>query len=75
MSSNRPTPGEGERSRSPNRRPAPRLSKKKMAALVEEATVDCYSESEQATGLFTMIDDHLSTPFQATVRKQIEGKK
>ena len=35
--------------------------------MVEEATVDCYNESEQATGLFTMIEEHLGVPFETTV--------
>ena len=47
--------------------PPQRLSRKKLAELVEEAIIDCYGEAEQATGLFTMIDEHLSTPFRATV--------
>jgi hypothetical protein len=41
--------------------------KARLDALVEEATVDCYNESEQATGLFTMIDEHLAVPFETTV--------
>jgi len=35
--------------------------------LVEDATVDCHNESEQATGLFTMIEEHLALPFQTDV--------
>ncbi|HYB23950.1 MAG TPA: calcium-binding protein [Solirubrobacteraceae bacterium] len=35
--------------------------------LIGQATVDCYNESEQATGLFTMIEDHLELPFTTTV--------
>ena len=35
--------------------------------LIEQATVDCYNESEQVTGLFTMIEEHLELPFQTTV--------
>lgn len=64
MSPRRPTSREGGASQVPTRR---RLSKKNLEALVEEATVDCHGESEQATGLFTMIEEHLSIPFQATV--------
>jgi hypothetical protein len=44
-----------------------RLSKAKLDALVEQATVDCYNESEQATGLFTMIEDNLRLPFETEV--------
>lgn len=35
--------------------------------LIEEAIVDCYNDSEQATGLFTMIDEHLALPFTTTI--------
>ena len=40
---------------------------KRLNALIEEATVDCYDETEQAIGLFTMIEDHLELPFQTRV--------
>ena len=32
-----------------------------------EAIVDCYDESEQVTGLYTMIEDNLALPFATTV--------
>jgi hypothetical protein len=35
--------------------------------MVEEATVDAYGESEQATGWFTMIEQHLALPFETQV--------
>ena len=35
--------------------------------MIEEATVDCYNEDEQVTGLFTMIEDNLALPFETTV--------
>ena len=35
--------------------------------MIEEATVDCYNESEQATGLLTMIEEHLALPFETLV--------
>jgi hypothetical protein len=35
--------------------------------LIEEATVDCYDEDEQATGFFTMIEDNLDLPFATRV--------
>lgn len=44
-----------------------RLSKARLDELVEEAIVDCYNESEQATGLYTMIEDNLAFPFATTV--------
>src|SRR5665213_3574694 len=43
------------------------ISNTKLDELVEEATVDCYNEAEQITGLFTMIEEHLDLPFQTTV--------
>jgi hypothetical protein len=35
--------------------------------MVEEATVDCYNESEQVTGIYTMIEDNLALPFETTI--------
>ena len=35
--------------------------------LIEQATVDCYNDSEQVTGLFTMLEEHLGMPFQTNV--------
>ena len=43
------------------------LSPAKLAEMVEAATVDAYGESEQATGWFTMLDEHLDVPFDTTV--------
>ena len=38
-----------------------------LRELIEEATVDCYDEEEQATGLFTMIEEKLALPLKTTV--------
>jgi hypothetical protein len=38
-----------------------------LRALIEEATVDAYNESEQAVGFYTMIEDNLELPFQTEV--------
>ena len=35
--------------------------------LIEEATVDCYNESEEITGIFTMLEDNLAVPFATTM--------
>lgn len=35
--------------------------------MIEEATVDCYGEEEQVTGLFTLIEENLAMPFATTV--------
>jgi hypothetical protein len=45
----------------------PRISKARLQAMIEEASVDCYNDSELATGWFTMIDDNLAVPFETTV--------
>jgi len=44
-----------------------RLGTARLDRLVEEAIVDCYNESEQATGLYTMIDNKLALPFETMV--------
>ncbi len=38
-----------------------------MDAMVAEATVDCYNDDEQLTGLFTMVEEHLAVPFTTEV--------
>jgi len=38
-----------------------------LEALIEEATVDCYNEHEQAAGLFTKIEDELDLPFTTRI--------
>ncbi|MGI5180599.1 calcium-binding protein [Dactylosporangium sp. CA-152071] len=43
------------------------LSRAQLDALVEEATVDCYNDDEQLTGLYTMIEDNLELPFTTQV--------
>lgn len=45
----------------------PRFGKRRLAKMIEAATVDCYDESEQTTGWFTMIDENLAVPFEARV--------
>ena len=35
--------------------------------MVAEATVDCYNDGECVTGLYTMLEEHLATPFQTSV--------
>ena len=46
------------------------MSRSKRAvldALIAEATVDCYNESECVTGFYTMLEEHLTMPFQTVV--------
>lgn len=45
----------------------PRVSKKRLEKMVEEAIVDAYGESEQAVGFFTVIEDNLQMPFETTL--------
>jgi Calcium binding len=46
----------GQRSRT-------RLPKHELEALIEEAIVDAYGESEQRVGFLTMLEEHLAVPF------------
>jgi hypothetical protein len=39
--------------------------RERLHALIEEATVDCYGEDEQLTGLWAMIEDQVVCPFRA----------
>jgi hypothetical protein len=43
------------------------MSKARLGVMVEEATVDCHDEDEQVSGLFTMIEDNLTVPFETLV--------
>ncbi len=43
------------------------MSKMKLDALVAEAIVDAYDESEQRTGLLTLIQDNLKLPFETII--------
>ncbi|MGH7554840.1 MAG: calcium-binding protein [Longimicrobiales bacterium] len=42
-------------------------STSRLDALIEEATVDAYDESEQKAGFFTMLENHLAVPFSTEV--------
>jgi hypothetical protein len=44
-----------------------KLSARRLDKMIEEATVDCYDESEQTSGFYTMIEDHLAVPFVTEV--------
>ena len=39
----------------------------RLRALIEEATVDCYDDSEQHIGLMTAVEDNVVCPFKAKV--------
>ena len=44
-----------------------KLPAARLDELIEEATVDAYDESEQATGFYTMFEEHLAMPFKTIV--------
>lgn len=44
-----------------------RFTDAQLEELIARATVDAYGESEQVTGLFTMLDEQLELPFITTV--------
>lgn len=46
---------------------AARWSRADLDRLIEEATVDCYNESEAVGGFYTMIEDNLAIPFETTI--------
>ena len=41
--------------------------KAKLIALIEEAIVDAYGESEQRVGFYTLLDERLETPFNTEI--------
>lgn len=43
------------------------LSRADLDELIASAVVDAYSDDEQLTGLYTMIEDNLTVPFATTV--------
>lgn len=52
-----------------------KLTKGRLEGLVAEALVDCYNESEEAMGLYTVIEDNLSFPFLThLLDTEVEGK-
>ena len=60
MSPKRPT----QKSRASTRN---RTDEAKFTAMIEEATVDAYDESEQTAGWYTMFEEHLALPFETAV--------
>ncbi len=39
----------------------------RLEELIDEATIDCYGEDEQHSGLLTMIEDNVDCPFRARI--------
>ena len=54
-----------QRSNTKRRRWPP--GKARLKALIEDAVLDAYNESEQRTGFYTMLDEHLDTPFDTQI--------
>ena len=44
-----------------------RLSKTRLAEMIDQATVDAYGASEQVTGWFTVIEENLAVPFDTMI--------
>jgi hypothetical protein len=47
------------------------LDESEVQAALEDATVDCYDEDEQLSGLLTIAQQELATPFQAKVLGEV----
>ena len=56
-----------KKKRNGSRKSADRSSTAHLDKLIEEATVDCYNESEEVTGIFTMLEENLTVPFITTI--------
>jgi len=50
-----------------SRKRAARSNSAYLDKLIAEATVDCYNESEEVTGIFTMLEENLEVPFATTL--------
>jgi hypothetical protein len=44
-----------------------RLGERQLEALIEEAIIDAYGESEQRVGFLTMLEEHLAVPFATEI--------
>jgi hypothetical protein len=44
-----------------------RATRRRLDALIEEATADCYDDDEQLMGFSTMLDEAVEVPFDAQV--------
>lgn len=44
-----------------------RSHRETLDALIDEATVDCYNDGECVTGFYTLLHEHLATPFETVV--------
>jgi hypothetical protein len=64
-SSSRPTARDAKPRRVAPRKP--KITPDQLTGMIEVATVDADDESEQATGWFTMFEEHLELPFETEV--------
>ncbi len=39
----------------------------RLEEMIEQGTLDCYNDSEQACGLFNLLEEALAVPFETTV--------
>ena len=53
--------------RTRERSPRKRLGTRQLEALIEEAIVDAYGESEQRVGFLTMLQENLAVPFATEI--------
>ena len=53
--------------KSKRQEPRRSLSKAKLDEMIAEATVDAYGDSEQITGFFCLLEEHLQLPFNTEV--------
>lgn len=49
------------------KKPCPKNGRPDLDALISEATVDCYNESEAHTGFYEMLREQLPFPFTARI--------
>jgi Calcium binding len=58
---------QGKTKRRRGQSPRKRLGTHRLEALIEEAIVDAYAESEQRVGFLTMLEEHLAVPFATEI--------
>lgn len=45
----------------------PKVARRSLRKLIEEALVDCHTEDEQHGGFLVMLEEHVACPFKALV--------
>jgi uncharacterized protein (UPF0262 family) len=59
--------GDKERADEGEGRAEEKVSTARLDEMIKAATVDCYNESEEATGLFTLLEENLVLPFTTVI--------